>query len=84
MYGKEESAMAKAPKRTPLQPTEATELPDAGAPGPELPTGSQPDPDRIARRAYELYQARGESEGGALEDWLAAEQELNRSTPDRE
>jgi hypothetical protein len=77
--------MAKTPKRTPPQPTQPTELPAPGAPGAEMRTGSQPapDPDRIARRAYELYQARGESEGGALEDWLAAEQELNRSTPDR-
>lgn len=46
-------------------------------------SGPAPDPDRIARRAYELYQSRGASDGGALDDWLAAEQELNRSTPDR-
>jgi hypothetical protein len=32
----------------------------------------------IAFRAFELYQLRG-SDGGALNDWLAAEQELRAS-----
>jgi hypothetical protein len=34
------------------------------------------DRDRLASRAYELYQARGGSDGMDLEDWLAAEREL--------
>jgi hypothetical protein len=34
------------------------------------------DRDRIAQRAYELYLARGGSEGHADEDWLIAEREL--------
>ena len=34
------------------------------------------DSDRIAQRAYELYQSRGEEHGADLDDWLAAEQEL--------
>jgi hypothetical protein len=29
--------------------------------------------DRIAQRAYELYEARGGSHGSDVEDWLAAE-----------
>ncbi len=37
-----------------------------------------PTHDEIASRAFELYQLRG-SEGGALNDWLAAEQELRAS-----
>lgn len=51
----------------------------------------RPKPDRrarprvaateIARRAYELYEARG-SHGHDLEDWLRAERELNAVTPD--
>ena len=30
----------------------------------------------IARRAYEIYEARGDSGGDALSDWLTAEREL--------
>jgi hypothetical protein len=37
---------------------------------------NQDGQDRIAGRAYELYLARGGSDGGDLEDWLAAEREL--------
>ncbi len=33
--------------------------------------------DDIARRAYEIYEARGGTEGSALEDWVLAEQELS-------
>jgi len=37
--------------------------------------------DRIAARAYELYLARGASDGMAIEDWLAAERELSTAPP---
>lgn len=36
----------------------------------ELPNGMW---ERIARKAYELYEQRGRREGRALEDWLEAE-----------
>lgn len=39
---------------------------------------NQDGQDRIAGRAYELYLARGGSDGADLEDWLAAERELGR------
>jgi hypothetical protein len=32
--------------------------------------------ERIARRAYELYEERGRQDGQALEDWMTAEQQL--------
>ena len=32
--------------------------------------------DRIARRAYELFEARGRQDGYDVDDWLAAEREL--------
>jgi hypothetical protein len=32
--------------------------------------------DQIRRRAYEIYQARGDSPGTAEGDWLQAEREL--------
>jgi hypothetical protein len=34
------------------------------------------DPDQIARRAHELFGARGGQDGGDREDWLHAEEEL--------
>ncbi len=36
--------------------------------------------DRIAQRAYELYLARGGSDGLAEEDWFNAERELSGGT----
>jgi hypothetical protein len=36
--------------------------------------------DDVARRAYELYQARGGEPGHDLEDWLHAEQEVNQES----
>ncbi len=33
--------------------------------------------NRIARRAYELYESRGGAHGFALEDWLQAEREID-------
>ena len=35
----------------------------------------------IARRAYELYEARGYVDGFDIEDWLQAEQDIVGSTP---
>src|SRR5215831_14778174 len=47
--------------------------------------GAQPSFDdlyaRIAARAYELYVERGYRDGGALEDWLDAEQEILSKMP---
>ena len=34
--------------------------------------------DRIEKRAYELYEARGATPGHALEDWTQAEAEILR------
>lgn len=36
----------------------------------------QPDPDAIARRAYEIFCERGCESGRDMDDWLRAEQEL--------
>jgi hypothetical protein len=33
--------------------------------------------NRIARRAHEIYEARGGEYGKALEDWLQAEREID-------
>ena len=37
--------------------------------------------DRIADRAYALYEARGHRNGGDLQDWLDAEQEILNRRP---
>lgn len=42
----------------------------------DLFTGMDEWTDRIAKRAYELFQQHGSSDGHALEDWLAAEREF--------
>ena len=42
----------------------------------ETPSAS-PTYDDIARRAYELYQQRGATDGQEWDDWLRAETELN-------
>lgn len=34
--------------------------------------------DKIAQRAYELYEARGGEAGHELEDWLQAEREITQ------
>jgi DUF2934 family protein len=40
--------------------------------------------NRIARRAHEIYEARGGNHGKALGDWLQAEREIDDAMEDRE
>lgn len=35
----------------------------------------------VARRAYEIYERRGGTDGAALDDWLQAERDLLASPP---
>ena len=42
----------------------------------ETPLSTVIQEEDIARRAFELYEARGCQDGHDLEDWLQAEQEL--------
>jgi hypothetical protein len=53
--------------------TPGSESTAAGAPAPTT--------EQIAQRAYEIYQARGGTDGQDIEDWLEAERQLRR--PDR-
>ena len=39
-----------------------------------------PTQEEIELRAYEIYLKRGDKEGNALNDWLAAEKELSASS----
>jgi len=74
--------MAKPRKRHDGEPslsdTSAASAPSGNGNG-HASHGSNPDPERISMRAYELYQARGGADGQAVEDWLAAERELTTS-----
>ena len=69
--------MAKVRTRVEDQPTPPDSL------GAVHDDGSGADPigrysaDRVAVRAYELYLARGGSDGQDFDDWLAAERELS-------
>ena len=42
----------------------------------QMPVRTEPTSDDVARRAYDLYQARGSEPGADLDDWLRAEREL--------
>jgi Protein of unknown function (DUF2934) len=44
------------------------------------PANSAPSKDQIARRAHEIYVARGQTPGHELEDWIQAERELMSKT----
>ena len=46
------------------------------APGPAAPS-PEARLSRIARRAHEIYEARGGADGKAMEDWLQAEREID-------
>jgi hypothetical protein len=51
-----------------------------GAPSPrETKRETVPPREQIAERAYYRYLERGQADGRALEDWLTAEAELQRS-----
>jgi hypothetical protein len=54
--------------------TPATSTMSAGTP--RMSPNSAQTQDRIALRAYALYEQRGRQEGRALEDWVNAEREL--------
>jgi Protein of unknown function (DUF2934) len=43
--------------------------------------GAAPTTEQIARRAYEIFEARGGQHGRDLEDWLQAERELRLGRP---
>ena len=53
--------------------------PEEAAPNTEKEPQAEKEPRlaRIARRAHELYRARGGEHGRDLEDWLRAEREID-------
>jgi len=48
----------------------------------DMPVRTEPTSNDVARRAYELYEARGSEPGADLDDWFRAEQELREASDD--
>jgi Protein of unknown function (DUF2934) len=76
---------AKAGSRSMAQKETGSRYPDRQMPASRKVPGAfgkEPQPDesrieRIARRAHEIYEARGGQHGKAMEDWLTAEREID-------
>ena len=72
--------MAKSPRTTkPASPPTPKATTPKKSPAPDATRASTPngsDDNAIARRAYEIYQARGGDHGADIEDWLQAEREI--------
>jgi hypothetical protein len=69
------NAMAKTRKRPEGEPASSETRDTVQIVG--APHSSAQPPERIAARAYELYLARGASDGMDFDDWLTAERELS-------
>ena len=56
-----------------------TDTPNVSSPSTPEPHDSTTESrmNRIAKRAHQLYEARGGQHGTALEDWLSAEREID-------
>jgi hypothetical protein len=75
----------KAGSRSMAQKETASRYPDREMPASKKVPGAfgkEPQPDesrihRIARRAHEIYEARGGQHGKAMEDWLTAERQID-------
>jgi hypothetical protein len=67
-----------APDRTVERPTEADRASQTIGDPPQQnqPVQKVASRDDIARRAYDLYQQRGGTNGSDLDDWLQAERDL--------
>jgi hypothetical protein len=67
-----------APKGSPRSNASSRAEKAAPAPARSGFNGSRPpvSVEEIARRAYELYEARGKTDGAQVDDWLRAEQQL--------
>lgn len=68
-------------KRTDVMEPEPThnalpEISESGSHSAARMAAGEPDRERVERRAYELYLARGAADGQAMDDWLHAEREL--------
>jgi hypothetical protein len=66
-------------KKVDRRPEEIEKKPSTLAPKSDEPTVLIPIEQQIQKRAYELYEQRGRTDGHELEDWLRAEGEIKRT-----
>jgi hypothetical protein len=62
------------------EPTDAAVAQEAALIYPDTNAGP-PTPEEIAEEAYKIYQSRGGSHGGDVDDWLEAERRLRSKGP---
>jgi hypothetical protein len=73
----------RARKRSTISPPHGDALGQAHPAPPVVPVDAEPvragvnRDERVARRAYELYRARGGAGGDSLADWLEAERQVD-------
>jgi hypothetical protein len=65
--------MAPTTTPAPMIPTNETREPNRDAPESRM--------NRIAKRAHEIYEARGSEYGRAIDHWLQAESEIDGESP---
>ena len=63
-------------KKVDRHPNEIEKKPSTPAPKSDEPTVLIPIEQQIQKRAYELYEQRGRTDGHELDDWLQAECEI--------
>jgi Protein of unknown function (DUF2934) len=63
------------------RPEEVEKTPSTLAPKSDEPTVLIPIEQQIQKRAYELYEQRGRTNGHELDDWLQAECEIKGTQP---
>jgi len=66
-------------KKVERRPEEIEKKPSTLAPNSGEPTITIPIEQQIRKRAYELYEQRGRTDGHELDDWLQAECEIKRT-----
>jgi hypothetical protein len=68
-------------KKVDRRPQEIEKKPSTLAPKSDEPTVLIPIEQQIQKRAYELYEQRGRTDGHELDDWLQAECEITGTQP---
>jgi hypothetical protein len=69
---------AKAPKPLTSARSKGTAQAQSETTGAPAPPDVEPTDDDIRHRAYQRYLERGGADGGEVDDWLQAEQELRK------
>lgn len=67
--------MSPRPRKPPQKTNDPTQISTATTATMTPPAESRPE--RIAQRAYAIYERRGNQDGSPMEDWLQAEREID-------